>query len=410
VPSSIDLAIRLSEEGASQTAADLGKVGTAASSMASDVDKAARKVDDAGGSMDKLGGHAETMDDKFGRATGSLGALSSGLELVGASGAAEALNSVAMATDFVSGAGQALMLVTESSRVATLKDAAAKLYHSTVSKLQAAGTWAVTIAQKALNVAMKANPIGLIVTAAVILIGLFVVLYKKNETFRNAVNAMGRVAKQALSVVVVWVQKISAAVTAAANWVIKKLQPVWGVVAAVVKLYIGAAKKVINGLATTVRTVVAAIGTAWTKMKTTASTIFAKLKTIITAPFTAAKNLAISVFGANGSIAALVNKLLGIVESMVNTVIRAINSAIKLINKLPGVNVGTIPEVGRSAPSTARVATAPAGRAAGTAAPTAAAASSSTVIHVHTIDPYRAATEIERLLRRRGLIVGRKPS
>lgn len=46
----------------------------------------------------------------------------------------------------------------------------------------------VTSAFKFLNLAMKANPVGMIITAVFLLIGLFVSLYNNSETFRNGVN------------------------------------------------------------------------------------------------------------------------------------------------------------------------------------------------------------------------------
>lgn len=404
----IDLAVRLSETGASAVADDLDAVGRAAQGMADDVSKAASKADDGASKFDKLGGTAESMDDKFGRATGAMGALGSGLELVGATGAAEALAQVSMATDFVSGAGQALMLVTESSRIATLKDTAAKIISTTVSKAQAAATWAMTIAQRAFNVAMKANPIGLIITAAFLLIGLFVLLYKKNAAFRAGVQAAGKIAKQVFAVVITVLKKLGGVIKTVAGWVVSKLKPVWAVVGAAVRIAIGIARNVLHTLVGTVHDVVAKIGHAWQTMKSAASAVFGKLRNIISAPFEAAKRLAVGVFGSGGAIQSLVQKLIGIVEGMVNTVIRAINHAIDLINKLPGVNVGHIPEVGRSAPHTSGVA-APAARGAGHTAGT-ASTGGTTVINVRTLDPYRAATEIERLLRRRGMIVGRRAS
>ncbi|WP_338631699.1 phage tail tape measure protein [Clostridium baratii] len=49
----------------------------------------------------------------------------------------------------------------------------------------------VTKAQKALNLAMKANPIGFVITVIMLAIGALVLLYKKCEWFRNGVKAIG---------------------------------------------------------------------------------------------------------------------------------------------------------------------------------------------------------------------------
>lgn len=57
-------------------------------------------------------------------------------------------------------------------------------------KLVGGALKAVGLAFKALGVAMASNPFGLIVIAIIALVVLFVILYKKSETFRNAVNRL----------------------------------------------------------------------------------------------------------------------------------------------------------------------------------------------------------------------------
>lgn len=54
--------------------------------------------------------------------------------------------------------------------------------------LQFGATAKATIAQKALNLAMRMNPLGMVITAALILGGVIWQLYKRSETFRNAVH------------------------------------------------------------------------------------------------------------------------------------------------------------------------------------------------------------------------------
>jgi hypothetical protein len=57
-------------------------------------------------------------------------------------------------------------------------------------QMLASGQKLATVAQWAFNAAAGANPVGLIVTAIGILIGLFILAYKKCEPFRNAVNGI----------------------------------------------------------------------------------------------------------------------------------------------------------------------------------------------------------------------------
>lgn len=56
----------------------------------------------------------------------------------------------------------------------------------------AAATAVVTAAQWAWNAALSANPIGIVIIAIVALVALFVVLWNRCETFRNAVTAVGQ--------------------------------------------------------------------------------------------------------------------------------------------------------------------------------------------------------------------------
>lgn len=56
----------------------------------------------------------------------------------------------------------------------------------------AAATQGATIAQKLLNVAMKANPIGLVTTAIVTLVGAMVTLYQRSEAVREVVDGLTR--------------------------------------------------------------------------------------------------------------------------------------------------------------------------------------------------------------------------
>lgn len=57
-----------------------------------------------------------------------------------------------------------------------------------------AATYAMTAAQWLLNAALNANPIGLVVVAVAALAAGLVMAYRRSETFRNAVQLMGRVA------------------------------------------------------------------------------------------------------------------------------------------------------------------------------------------------------------------------
>lgn len=193
----VELAIKVTAD-ASDVDQTFDRAGQAALDLADDVETAARKADTAAGRFDGVGDSADNMASKSSQATGALGALSAGFELVGAEKYAGSLQSAAMATDFLSGVGDSLNLVMESQALATARAKVASIGHTIATKAQAVATKTMTIAQKALNLAMRANPIGLIITAVTLLVGGFILLYKRSERFRSIVQAVGRAGQQAL--------------------------------------------------------------------------------------------------------------------------------------------------------------------------------------------------------------------
>lgn len=164
------------------------QVASSAVDMANDVARSVAKVDDVGRGMDGVADSADNLASKSSQATGGLGALASGFSLVGAEKYAGALEGAAMATDFFSGVGDIANLVLESQAVQTAKATALKIKDTVVTRGQAIATGAMTIAQRALNLAMSASPLGLVIVAITTLIGLFVVLYTRNERFRALVQ------------------------------------------------------------------------------------------------------------------------------------------------------------------------------------------------------------------------------
>nr|DAM46416.1 MAG TPA: tail tape measure [Caudoviricetes sp.] len=88
-------------------------------------------------------------------------------------------------------------------------------------------TWIrnTTLAQHGLNAAMRANPIGFVITAIALLVTGLVLLYKKNEAFRLKVQELGK------TVVEIWQQHIQPAISAVWEWIsgtlIPGIQSVW---------------------------------------------------------------------------------------------------------------------------------------------------------------------------------------
>nr|WP_306547680.1 tape measure protein [Actinomyces bowdenii] len=87
----------------------------------------------------------------------------------------------------------------------------------------------LTLSQKLLNLAMKANPVGIIITLIAALVGGLVLLYNKNEDFRLKVQELGK------TVVAVWQEHIWPAISTVWDWVtgtlIPGFQSVWNILA-----------------------------------------------------------------------------------------------------------------------------------------------------------------------------------
>jgi hypothetical protein len=169
--------------------------------VVADVSDAGAGLDQTAEKLDRVSGAADTLDGKMGAATGALGALGAGFELVGLEGFAEGLSQASMATDFFSGVGQTATLVLESTKVQAGLAKAQTVAHAAATRGSAAATVVMTTAQKALNLAMRANPIGLIVTALTLLVGGLVLAYNKSDTFRALVDRVGEAGRAAFKLV-----------------------------------------------------------------------------------------------------------------------------------------------------------------------------------------------------------------
>lgn len=113
------------------------------------------------------------------------------------------------------------------------------------TKLWAASIWLV-------NVAMRANPLGIVITVIMALVAAIVLAYNKSETFRNIVNAAWTGIKNAVSTA--WNGTIKPALISFKNWIVTELGPkiMWFHKNVVIPAW--------NGIK-------AAIGVAWTVIK-----------------------------------------------------------------------------------------------------------------------------------------------
>ncbi|HET6874653.1 MAG TPA: hypothetical protein VFH70_07735 [Acidimicrobiales bacterium] len=148
---------------------------------------------------DHLSGSAEGADTLASKGSQAAGALAGIGEVVGTKFPAvgAAMTGAGAAMQFAADSGDLLNVAIEGGQ---------KLWASAVGglgklagalKLQKIATVASTVAQRALNLAVSMNPIGLIILAIIALVAIFVIAYKKSDTFRAIVNKVGAAVKTA---------------------------------------------------------------------------------------------------------------------------------------------------------------------------------------------------------------------
>jgi hypothetical protein len=95
----------------------------------------------------------------------------------------------------------ALAIALVSFNAGMIAAAAASIKLSAVQKAQVVWTKAVAVAQKALNLVLKANPIGLVISAVALLVGGFTTLYKRSETVRAGIAGLGNLAVEVFRII-----------------------------------------------------------------------------------------------------------------------------------------------------------------------------------------------------------------
>lgn len=118
--------------------------------------------------------------------------------------------------------------------VASARAAAASVAHRVATAAGAVVTGTMTAAQWALNVALSANPIGLVILAIIAMVVAIVVLWKRSETFRRIVTGAFTAVWGAIKAVWGWVKRnwpglqaaITRPITAAVSWVRQKFDSI----------------------------------------------------------------------------------------------------------------------------------------------------------------------------------------
>ncbi len=198
-------------------------------------------------------------------------------------------------------------------------------------------TKAQTLAQTALNAVMSANPIGIVIALVAGLVTAFVVLWNKSEGFREfwigLWEKIKSVAEPVINGLVEWFSNA---------W--DKIKSVWDGVKPYFQLIWDFIKAVFSG--NVVAFFFKEFSGAWSKIKEVFApfgNFFKGLWNNVKNTFT---NLGTKIGDAIGkAVKAGINGVISQIERVINSGIDLINGAIRLINLLPGVNVGKVGNV-----------------------------------------------------------------
>lgn len=219
-------------------------VGSSSSKMADNVGQSSRRVaDETTDSFSRVDAASGQTYDKFdalesvGRGTtDTMSGLSEIMKGNVLQGSTDLAGGVAALADGFSGALLPAIKAVTTGGIANAKtfvsQKAALIASKAASVATTTATYAQAVAQRVLNAAMKANPIGLIITALTLLVGGFIYAYKHSEKFRSIVKGgLDAVKKAAQAVASFWTgtlwpamksawDKISGGATAAKNGVV----------------------------------------------------------------------------------------------------------------------------------------------------------------------------------------------
>lgn len=192
-------------------ASDMADLGGEARRLGGELDEAGGAARRAGSDLSGLGDGSDELASKSSQATGALGALAGGLEAVGLEKYAAGLEGAAIATDVMSGAGDALNLIAETAAGRWIVTTAQTVAHTVAVGAQTAATAGLTAAQTALNVVMSLNPIALIVIGLVAATAAIILLWKNSDTFREY-------AQRAFEVATLGIRTTIAVIELVVNW------------------------------------------------------------------------------------------------------------------------------------------------------------------------------------------------
>lgn len=199
----------------------------------------------------------------------------------------------------------------------------------------------------AMNAAMLANPVGLIVALIAGLVVAFVYLWNNVEGFRNFWKKAWEVIKSAASTAK---NAITKAFSNIGSWFKEKFQQIQkagqDAMAKVKKWFSDTYKGITNTFSNIGGWFRSKFQAAWSGIKSVFSSwgsFFGGLWSKIKSKFSSIGSSLGKSMG--DAVKSGMNKVISSIQNTINKGIGLINSAIKLANKLPGINVGTVPKL-----------------------------------------------------------------
>jgi phage-related protein len=201
----------------------------------------------------------------------------------------------------------------------------------------AAGIIAYTVAQWAMNAAMAANPIGLIVIAVAALVAGFVALWNSNEAFRNAfINAWSAIKsffstvgkfiadvwnntvakfKQGLTQISNFFKSVFSGIRAVVDNVVNFFKRAWQVAVVIVATYVRGwlttFRTIFNAVRSAIQAVVNFFKSAWQGAVNAVKTVMRAFQNVATAVFNAIKRPIQAVVGFFNNIVSAIQNVIG---------------------------------------------------------------------------------------------------
>lgn len=191
-------------------------------------------------------------------------------------------------------------------------------------------TLAWTAVQWALNAALSANPIGLIVLAIIALVAGLIYAYKHSETFRNIVNAVFKSVQAAIKVAVDWIVNVAWPLIVKAFWaIVGAAQNLW----TAIKMTWNGIRTVISAVSNFIAAAINLVKAVWARVlsdiRNVTNTIWAGISRVIQNNINIIKNVI-------RGVVVVVTYIRNAFNSARNAAVSAITSLISTVRGIPG--------------------------------------------------------------------------